>query len=230
VGEQAEATAADRRLTVTLLATAGARQTRHMVKPDIQKYCDLMEEVKRRISVIDFFLFRQGHALYEPTTIESVALQIRKILELIAFGSLVANQEKYAEIHKSFERHWRTKNILEEIAKINPDFYPRPVVEIPLEGPGPKTKLEDRKPDYLSKQQFLDAYDQCSEIIQAANPYDSPTAYEDHKHKLPLWRNQIINLLNSHQIRLVNQLGFYLIHMKEEQDDKIHFYEFAPPH
>ena len=58
-----------------------------MSEPDIQKYCDLMEEIKRRTSVIDFFLSGSGHALFQPITLESMGLQLRKILELIAFGS-----------------------------------------------------------------------------------------------------------------------------------------------
>jgi hypothetical protein len=37
-----------------------------MSEPDIVKYCDLMEEVKRRTAVIDFFLVGGGHALYQP--------------------------------------------------------------------------------------------------------------------------------------------------------------------
>ena len=45
---------------------------------DGKKYCDLMEEVKRRISVVNHFLSGQGHAVYQPTTLETVCLQIRK--------------------------------------------------------------------------------------------------------------------------------------------------------
>ena len=55
-----------------------------MSEPDIQKYCDLMEEIKRRTAVLDFFLGGGGHALYLPTTVESGCLQIRKILERVS--------------------------------------------------------------------------------------------------------------------------------------------------
>jgi len=76
-----------------------------MIKPDIVKYCDLMEEIKRRTAVIDFFLVGDGHALYQPPTIESVGLQSRKVLELIAFGSLVANKESYSAAYARFAEH-----------------------------------------------------------------------------------------------------------------------------
>ena len=69
-----------------------------MKKPDIVLYCDLMEEIKRRMSVIDFYLSGGGHALFEPTTIESIGLQLRKILELIAMASLVTNKKEYSKL------------------------------------------------------------------------------------------------------------------------------------
>jgi len=56
-----------------------------------EKYCSLLMEVKRRTEVAYAFISQQTHAIYLPTTIESACLQVRKILELIAFGSLVVN-------------------------------------------------------------------------------------------------------------------------------------------
>jgi hypothetical protein len=38
----------------------------------------------------------------------------------------------------------------------------------------------------------------------------------------------MINLLNNHQIRLDNDPGFYLVHMKEEGHDEVRWYRFAP--
>lgn len=78
-------------------------------KSGIALYADQMREIKRRMEVIDFFLHRGGHALYHPTTTESVCLQFRKILELIAFGSLIANKEHYSAVHKKFESHWNAE-------------------------------------------------------------------------------------------------------------------------
>lgn len=61
--------------------------------PPINLHAAQMREIKRRTEVIDFFLHKSGHALYQPTTIESICLQFRKILELIAFSSLIANKD-----------------------------------------------------------------------------------------------------------------------------------------
>jgi hypothetical protein len=44
--------------------------------PDLQKYCDLMEEIKRRMAVLNHFTSSQGQALYVPPTVESACLQL----------------------------------------------------------------------------------------------------------------------------------------------------------
>jgi hypothetical protein len=198
-------------------------------EPDIQKYCDLMEEVKRRTSVVDFFLRGGGHALYMPTTIESVGLQLRKILELVAFGSLVANKDAYSATYEEFAKHWNARLLLRDLARVNPDFYPKPVVEAPHSDPKVLHQLKDRDPDYLSKDEFERAYEKCGGIMHAENPYGSRIDYEYYRAKLPEWRGQVVNLLNNHQIRLVGEKGFYLVHMKEDRDDKVHYYKFEPP-
>jgi len=199
-----------------------------MIGPDIQKYCDLMEEIKRRTSVIDFFLTGGGHALYQPTTIESVSLQLRKILELIAFGSLVANKESYSAMYERFATTWNARLLLRDLERVNPDFYPKPVVESPSSDSRALHQLKDREPDYMTKEEFEKIYEKCGAIMHADNPYGSRIDYAYYSGKLPAWRSEVVNLLNNHQIRLLNEPGFYLIHMKENQDDNVHYYKFAP--
>lgn len=200
----------------------------NMKKPDIVMYCDVMEEVKRRTSVVDFFLTGAGHALYEPTTLESIGLQIRKILELIAMASLVANKKEYEKVYSNFATAWNAEYLLKDLERINPDFYPKPVVEQPSNDPTVKNHLVDRESDYLSKEEFIKVYKKCGAILHASNPLGRKIGYEYYKKSIPEWRQKIINLLNNHQIRLFNHQGFYLIHMKEDRDEKVHFYEFAP--
>lgn len=199
-----------------------------MPDPDIQKYCDLMEEIKLRVAVVDFFLTGKGHALYQPTTIESVCLQIRKVLELIAFGSLVANKESYSAAYEQFAKHWNARLMLRDLARVNPDFYPKPVVETPSSDPRAIHELKDREIDYMTKAEFERIYEKCGATMHADNPYGSRTDYEYYRVNLPIWRTQIVNLLNNHQIRLFGEKGFYVIHMKETRDDKVHYYKFEP--
>jgi hypothetical protein len=61
-----------------------------------------------------------------------------------------------------------------------------------------------------------------------SNPYGSQVDYAYYGKTLPQWRIQILNLLNNHKIKLVGETIFYLVHMKENQDDKVHYYKFGP--
>jgi|ERR1035438_3262207 hypothetical protein len=199
-----------------------------MAEADIEKYCDVMEEVKRRTSVIDFFLSGQGNAIYVPTTVETCCLQLRKILELIAFASLVANKEAYSSVYADFAKYWNAGQLLKLLAKVNPCFYPQPVIEVPSKQLGIKHELKKREPDYLSEKEFTELYGRCGVIMHAANPYGTHIDYDFYKKTLPVWRSRIINLLNNHEIRLVGNPGLYLIHMKEDGTDKVRGYTFAP--
>jgi hypothetical protein len=73
--------------------------------PDILKYCGLMKEVKLRMAVVDYFISGKGSALYQPPTLESACLQLRKILELVAFGSLVANADAYTSVYSALHKN-----------------------------------------------------------------------------------------------------------------------------
>jgi hypothetical protein len=196
---------------------------------DIVKYCDLMEEVKRRIAVIDYFIFGKGHALYMPPTLESSCLQLRKVLELIAFGSLVANAEAYASVYSKVSKVWRAAELLSELEKVNPEFYPVPVVEVPSNVPGVVHQLKKRDPDYLSRNDFPEVYGRCGVMAHAANPYAKGIDYGYYRDMLPVWRSRTVNLLNNHEIHLLNRPGMYVVHMREDRDDKVHWYRFEPP-
>lgn len=199
-----------------------------MKKSDIVMYCNVMEEVKSRVSVIDFFLSGNSHALHEPITLESVALQIRKILELIAMASLVANKQEYEKVYSNFATAWQAEYLFNDLGRVNADFYPKPVVEKPSKNLQIKTQLADRCHDYLTKNEFIKIYKKCGAIMHASNPLGRKIDYEYYKKSIPEWRQKIINLLNNHQIRLLGHMGFYLIHMNEDRDGKVHFYEFKP--
>jgi len=197
--------------------------------PDIEKYCALMEEVKLRLAVVDYFISGQRHALYQPPTLESACLQLRKILELIAFGSLVANEHAYTSVHSKVSKGWHAADLLRELERVNPQFYPVPVVEIPSDIPHAILRHKKREGDYLTKANFPEVYGRCGVMAHAANPYGKGLDYAHYQRMLPLWRTQVVNLLNNHEIHLLNRPAMYVIHMKEERDDRVHFYKFEPP-
>ena len=196
--------------------------------PDLVKYCDLMEEVKLRINVIDFFVLGQGRALYERAALESACLQLRKILELVAFGSLVANKDAYTAVYGKFSKKWDAGDLLKELGQVNPDFYPFPIIEVPSSHPPAVVDLVPREGDFLTELAFAEVYGRCGVMAHAANPYGKGIDYAYYQQKLLLWRAQVVNLLNAHQIHLVNTPGFYLIHMHDKQDGKVHWCKTKP--
>ena len=58
----------------------------------VQKYLRALAISKACAAVIDAFTDWIARAVYKATTIESIYLQFRKIVESIALGSLVANK------------------------------------------------------------------------------------------------------------------------------------------
>lgn len=198
-----------------------------MKETEINQYCNIMEEIKLRIKVIDYFLFGAGHSLYEATTLESVSLQLRKILELTAMATLVANKKEYAKVYSNFAKTWNAEYLLKDLARINSKFYPVPIIKEQSDEVGLKRNLVDRPNDYLTKEEFIKVYKKCGSIMHASNPLGRKIGYEYYKKNLPEWRQKVLNLLNTHKIHLLNETGFYLIHMKEEKDDKVHFYTFG---
>jgi hypothetical protein len=187
-----------------------------------------MEEIKRRTEVVNAFGSGGATAMYKATTIESVYLQFRKILELIALGSLVANKNEFSKVYSNFAKCWNAHYLLRDVERLNPNFYPRPIVEVPSKRPGAKMDWQDKKDGFLSRDEFLKLYEKCGAIMHAGNPYGSQVDYGYYERNIQGWLDKIIGLLNSHTIRLVNNPNLYLLHMKEDRDDKVHHYVFTP--
>jgi len=165
---------------------------------------------------------------YKATTIESVYLQFRKILELIALGSLVANKGEFSKVYNDFAKYWNARSLLRDLERLNANFYPRPIVEVPSKRPRVKMDLQDKKDGFLSKDEFLKLYQKCGAIMHAGNPYGSQVDYEYYERNIQGWLDKVIGLLNSHTIRLVNDPKLYVVHMHEDRDDKVHHYVFEP--
>lgn len=189
------------------------------------KYASLMKEVKLRVKVIDHLSFGGGNALFVPTTVECIYLQLRKVLELVVFGSLIANKALYSQVHDNFSKHWNAKLLVKDLRRVNPTFYPRAIHEVEPEDPHNGNHFIDRQ-DSLTELEFVELYERCGRILHADNPFGSKADWEQYRTEITQWRQKVLNLLNSHTIRLVDETRFYLVHMEEAGDEEIHWYEF----
>lgn len=188
---------------------------------DVQKYINCMEEIKLRQKGITLVLEGEYTTPYPMTNVEFLCLQFRKILELIAMASLSANKESYEHVYKKFFKHWNAKKILDSIQKINPNFYPVPGKQI-IEN----NKVVEVVPittDYLSKEIFIEVYNECSEMLHSKNPYNSKQlSIESLKPKFLMWNSMIIRLLNHHQLQLINSDYQLWVLMNGENDQRVH--------
>ena len=118
--------------------------------------------------------------------------------------------------------------MLRDLARLNPDFYPVPKIELPSTAHGVKNHLEDLKEGFLTKEEFIAAYKKCGAMMHARNPYGSKTGHHYFEKALPVWRDKIIKLLNNHSVKVLGHPGFWLINIHEAQDNEVHGYEFVP--
>ncbi|MGH8322033.1 MAG: hypothetical protein ACRESI_08770 [Gammaproteobacteria bacterium] len=184
------------------------------MKPeDISKYCELMAEVKRRTLVIDAFGSGSAQAVFKASTIECVYLQFRKILELIALGSLVANREVFSKVYLNFSKYWNAELLLKDVGRLNPNFYPKPIIQGKSADPNIKSEWKDRHNDWLTQRDLVKLYKKTGAILHADNPYGSKIDYAYYEREIEGWRLKIINLLNAHLIHLVGSPNIYLMQM-----------------
>lgn len=194
---------------------------------DLNRYVGLMNEVKKRTTAIQQILSKQRTTSFQATNIEFMCLQIRKILELVSLGSLIANKNELEREQVKYQKFWHAERILKDIERLNPDFYPKPIVEKPSNIPNVKNDLVDKTEGFLTRAEFVKIYEKCGKIMHADNPFGSKVDLDYYEKQITEWLSKIIGLLNTHMIKLKGHDNFYLIHMQEERDNLVHGYDFG---
>lgn len=197
------------------------------MEPDIQAYIAVMEEIKRRTEVILALLNGEISVMYRAIQVESIVLQIRMITELIALASLSANKSIFEKNRKKFKKLWHPAKILKDVENLNPNFYPVPIIEVPSKNSRVKTELIDMKTGFMNRDELIRVHGECGNLLHAENPFGKGTDYSYYEARAPKWMDRIMRLLNCHQIKLLNEDSFYLVHMKEERDNQVHMYTFG---
>ena len=194
-----------------------------------QKYVAQMDEINRRVASIKTIAeISVGHLPMAVVT-ECIYLQFRKVLELIAMSSLVANSPAMEQMNRSRRKlgnKWNGETILKLVEGINPDFYPIPIIERQPRHSAAKAELVEKTESFLTRNDFSRLYNLCGGLMHADNPLGGKTDYKNYWDEGPGWESRILELLGCHKIRLVGQDGFYLVHMREQRDGKPHVYKF----
>jgi len=170
-------------------------------------YYSCMREIKARIEIINYFLGRD-FPQEKPIRIEVMALQLRKILEFIIISNLISDREVYEKTWGSFKDNWQPTRLVKKIKKLNPQFYPTPIIRA-VNHEEQCVILHDSKENFLSLDDFKEAYSFSSEILHADNPFKlddadlipSQAFYLDKIHN---YCKKIVNLLSEHIVTLIN--------------------------
>lgn len=127
------------------------------------QYSLILKEIRERMYSAEV-LSNQKNLVF----IESTSLQIRKILELIAYLSVLVNNEKLNHKEKN---EWHPNKIIEALKKKTTIFYPFPSHVFP---PDKDTDQPILIPfgykNALSQEDFVNAYNTCGKNLHAQHP------------------------------------------------------------
>jgi hypothetical protein len=152
-----------------------------------------------------------------------MALHFRKLLELIAFASLVANKDVYSKIHADFFHHWSAKKLLANLERIHPAFYPRPVRPVRTQD-NSAWVLRDRKRGFLDKNAFVQLYDICSMHMHVQNPFKRPTNPRGLSLSLNRWLDRIRSLVKVHLVEFADRGGIWLTDLGKPSNPDVQVY------
>lgn len=180
-------------------------------------YLRNMQKIKWRTRAIYEVLQKKRATTFISTNIEFCVLQIRKILELIALSSLISDADIYKEKMQNVEKMWNAKYILQDLERINPQFYPQPIKIIKQEGKEDSWETLDEP--YLTKEKFILLYDKCGRFMHESSPFLSEAEinifYTEMERNFKEWMLLIRNLLNFHTVHLYNRKDMFAIMMNE---------------
>lgn len=162
------------------------------------KYLNLMLEIRRRENVIIEIQDGIYKARYLIVDYEVIYFQLRKILEIIVKAPLLINESQYRSISNKPQDDWRIRDIMNKLAKINPNFYPQPINIIKRENQ--PDEFVHKENGFLTKEELCDTYDYCNSYLHAQNPLkdESQVNFDIEWNRIVLVINKIHSLLNSH--------------------------------
>jgi len=173
------------------------------MQSDIEIYANHMADVRTRIYLVRSLLAPEAAAVIPQfALIETVLLQLRKALELIAFASLTANKDAYKDAYPTFADEWNAKRILQKVEQLNPDFYPM-ACEAPKEV-APGHKHFDRPADgFMTRDEFITLYQAASEVLHTRNPFTTKGPVINTGYSVVEWVSRIQRLLSWHRVGLI---------------------------
>ena len=148
-----------------------------------QLYRDHMIEVKRRLRAIDRILgAKKPRTLTAKFDDEFMWLQLRQIVELVAYSAIAADEERYAAFRQEQEKNAdyrvdsKPAKILKHLSQISPYFLPKSLGDKVPQADG--TKHFESGPEVAVLERILDIHDTAGQHLHAINPYNEENVKE----------------------------------------------------
>ena len=176
-----------------------------------------MEQTKT--DLIGAIEIMESTSIGTETRINTAAVQTRKILEDIAYAALVSNKDTWNKPQEELKDLRSPRDIFRDIEKIHPNFFPTPVeIREPSKGKPFVTKTKG----VLSKEILLQIYRELNPLARSRNSLDEPIDLKYYEKKLPVWLEEIVNTLATHQVTLLHHPDhFYIVKMKGDRDGSV---------
>lgn len=172
-------------------------------KTDAESYCNCMEEIRCRVTVIKGVVNGSISTQYLAFNQELAFVQFRMILELMAFGSIIANKAVYSATYKKFSEHWHAERILKDLEKVNPHFYPVALGPCERQPDGVKHFKGATEP-VPTKDDFIFLYNTCGKMLHTRNPFTKEDPNIPLRYSVTDWVSRIEKLLSSHLVGLLD--------------------------
>jgi len=171
----------------------------------IDKYTNCLIEIRKRIEVVLGIVEHKYTTGILITDIELVSIQFRKTIELIALGSIVANIDEYSKIRERFKEDWNVRLIMQDLERINPQYFPKMCKMKQTEILNGKKVFEFQNIDKgrINKDQAITIYEKCSALLHASNPFSNVKDYESYYSLFEKWIHQIKDHMRFHLIFLI---------------------------
>ena len=183
----------------------------------LNQYRELMLDIKHRS---DFIYYLNENLPHNIGWLESVALQIRKQLEDLAYACFVANAQ-----HMSYNitKQYKPEYILSKIEKVVSDCWPEPVttyIPSPVEKQHPRDAgTIDSRPvgDWLTRDELRRVYGQLGDLLHNRNPLRNGAVDINYfVTNLSIWHLKIIRLLTEHKIPINSTNEMYVVQVSPE--------------
>lgn len=200
---------------------------------DVDIFTKYYSELKHRL-IKTSYLCEQCFVLnknIDEVLIDSICLQLRKCLELIAMSSLISNKDVFLDIKTKIFNQWRGKSIINEIKKYSKFVFPiKSYKYINFDHnklANYYSSFEEIKENVLTEDVFCEIYDICSDFLHVKNPYgtDKNVDYKKIIENIGKWMDCIFNTYSLCKITPYgNERKIYLLHFGDVKDINTNVY------